>query len=48
MKNGRKYSIEVTALNAAGLGTKHESNGVIVDTTPPVLQNVRVYTMSHP
>ena len=41
MKNGRKYSVEVTGLNKAGLATKHESHGVIVDTTPPVLRNVR-------
>ena len=40
MKNGIKYSVEVTGLNKAGLATKHESHGVIVDTTPPVVQNV--------
>ena len=40
MKNGRKYSVEVTALNGAKLATLHESHGVIVDTTPPVIQNV--------
>jgi CheY-specific phosphatase CheX len=38
--NGRQYSVEVTALNKARLATKHESHGVIVDTTPPVIDNV--------
>ena len=42
MRNGLKYSIEVVAMNGAGLGSKHESLGVIVDTTPPVLRNVSV------
>ena len=40
MKNGIKYSVEVVAVNGAGLSAKYESHGVIVDTTPPVMESV--------
>jgi hypothetical protein len=42
LQNGRKYSVEVTALNKAKLATKHESHGVIVDTSPPIIDNVSI------
>lgn len=40
LQNGIKYSVEVTAVNKAELGSKQDSMGVIVDTTPPVLSKV--------
>ena len=40
LQNGRRYSLEVTAINHAGLASKHVSHGVTVDTTPPVMQKV--------
>ena len=40
MQDGLKYSVEVVALNGAKLAGMHESPGVIVDTTPPVVHKV--------
>ena len=42
MANGRKYYVEVTAINGAGLANPHTSHGVIVDTTPPVVKAVSI------
>ena len=42
LENGVKYSLEVTAINKAVLGSKQNSLGVIVDTTPPVMSKVGV------
>ncbi|OWF48074.1 Delta-like protein 1 [Mizuhopecten yessoensis] len=38
--NGAKYSIVVTAINNVLLSTSHESVGVVVDETPPVVTKV--------
>ena len=40
MQTGIKYSVHVTALNQATMASTHESQGVIIDTTPPRLQEV--------
>lgn len=42
LKNGAKYSTQVTAVNNALLSTIHESEGVIVDITPPDVMEVRI------
>ncbi|XP_061188852.1 uncharacterized protein LOC133197029 [Saccostrea echinata] len=39
---GAKYSVHVTAINMAQLSTSHESEGVIIDPTPPVIFKVHV------
>lgn len=35
------YSVHVTAINQAQLSTAHESNGVTIDPTPPIMLKVR-------
>ena len=40
LQNGHKYAVDVIATNGAGFGSKHESVGVIVDTTDPVVSQV--------
>ncbi|CAH1239174.1 HEG1 [Branchiostoma lanceolatum] len=40
--NGALYYVRVAAVNGAGAATVHETNGVIVDTSPPGMVNVRV------
>ena len=40
LENGRKYSLEVIAVNHAGLASRHFSPGVVVDVTPPVMKQV--------
>ena len=37
---GVKYYVEVSACNMAGLCSKSTSDGVILDTTPPVVGKV--------
>lgn len=37
---GHKYFLRVAAMNGAGLVATHETNGVIVDNTPPVVSNI--------
>ena len=37
--------LRVAAVNNAGLIATHESDGVIVDSTPPVV-NITLYTMT--
>nr|XP_006817933.1 PREDICTED: uncharacterized protein LOC100377080 [Saccoglossus kowalevskii] len=39
---GRHYSIRVTAVNGAGLSTVHDTDGVIVDPTPPRMRKIFV------
>ncbi|XP_062588035.1 uncharacterized protein LOC134249704 [Saccostrea cucullata] len=39
---GAKYSVHVTAVNKAELSTSHESDGVIIDPTPPVISKVHI------
>jgi len=43
MKDGRVYSLHVSAINQAHLTTAHETNGVTIDTTPPSTPKVCVY-----
>ena len=38
LKNGALYTIQVSAVNVAGLTAAHETTGVIVDTTKPVVK----------
>ena len=38
--NGRKYTLEVVAVNGAQFSSKHQSLGVTVDITPPVMSQV--------
>ena len=38
LKEGKIYFVTVTAINGAGLSTTSSSNGVIVDTTPAVIE----------
>ena len=40
--SGLKYITAVTFTNGAGLRSQYESNGVIVDTTPPLVESVSV------
>ncbi|XP_066275501.1 uncharacterized protein [Branchiostoma lanceolatum] len=40
--DGAQYIVRVAAINRAGAATVHETNGVIVDTSPPDMVNVRV------
>ncbi|XP_066289112.1 uncharacterized protein [Branchiostoma lanceolatum] len=40
--NGALYFVRVAAVNGAGATTVHETNGLIVDTSPPGMVNVRV------
>ena len=35
LNDGGKYSVHVTSVNGALLSTSHESEGVVVDSTPP-------------
>ena len=38
--NGHKYMVDVIAINGAGLSSRHESPGVTVDNTLPVVSEV--------
>ncbi|XP_066289761.1 uncharacterized protein [Branchiostoma lanceolatum] len=40
--NGALYFVRVSAVNGAGATTVHETNGLVVDTSPPDMVNVRV------
>ena len=42
--SGSKYVTMLNFTNGAGLTVQYESNGVIVDTTPPIVQSVLVLT----
>jgi hypothetical protein len=39
--NGAKYTVHVTAHNGALMPTIQESEGIVIDTTPPVIKKVR-------
>lgn len=43
LTDGAKYSLHVTAINGALMSTSHESEGVIVDTSPPVMTKVLLF-----
>ncbi|XP_063447918.1 uncharacterized protein LOC134727466 [Mytilus trossulus] len=38
--SGHKYSVKVVAINHADMPTSQESAGVMIDTTPPVLEKI--------
>ena len=40
LRNGAAYSVKVTAMNRAKMATAEESDGVTIDTTPPVVLQV--------
>ncbi|XP_035696857.1 uncharacterized protein LOC118430254 [Branchiostoma floridae] len=42
LKDGAFYFVRVTAVNGAGASTVHETDGLIVDTSPPNMDNVRI------
>ncbi|XP_070573688.1 uncharacterized protein [Ptychodera flava] len=42
LKIGGHYSIRVSAVNGAGLTTVHDTDGVIIDPSPPVMRSVYV------
>lgn len=41
LTTGAKYSVHVTAINQAHLSTAHESEGVTIDPTPPIIFKVK-------
>jgi hypothetical protein len=45
MTSGHKYSVKVTAINHADMPQSQESDGVIIDSSPPVLKKVYTYTV---
>ena len=42
LEHGQTYFVSVTAINNAGLSTTSSSNGVTIDTSPPVVQSFSV------
>ncbi|GAB1602264.1 uncharacterized protein LOC115224694 [Argonauta hians] len=42
MKIGATYKAEVVALNRAGLSTRVNSDGVLIDMTEPILKNIHI------
>ncbi|KAI8516746.1 hypothetical protein Bbelb_053270, partial [Branchiostoma belcheri] len=40
--DGAQYLVRVAAVNGAGAATVHETDGVIVDTSPPDMVNVKI------
>ena len=40
LQSGASYNVKVTAINRAKMATAEESEGVTVDTTPPVVLQV--------
>ena len=44
LKNGYKYSADVIAVNGAQSSSLHHSQGVTVDTTPPIMSQVLILT----
>ena len=40
--SGARYQVAVTFINGAGLATTYETNGVVVDLTPPTLMAVNI------
>ncbi|KAI8486030.1 hypothetical protein Bbelb_361300, partial [Branchiostoma belcheri] len=40
--DGARYFVRVAAVNGAGAATVHETDGVIVDTSPPDMVNVKI------
>ncbi|XP_068740821.1 uncharacterized protein [Montipora capricornis] len=41
-EEGQKYTVGVEVLNAVGLTTIHWTNGVLIDSTPPVVNNLKL------
>ena len=44
LTDGSQYSVVLSVMNGAGLMTHAESDGMLVDTTRPVLRNLAVYS----
>jgi hypothetical protein len=42
LEQGQTYFVSVTAINSAGLSTTSSSNGVTIDTSPPVVQGFSI------
>ena len=42
LEHGKTYFVTVTAINSAGLSTTSSSNGVTIDTSPPVIQGFSI------
>ena len=42
LEHGKTYFVTVTALNSAGLSTTSSSNGVTIDTSPPIVQGFSI------
>ena len=42
LQHGQTYFVTVTGINSAGLSTTYSSNGVTVDTSPPVVQGFSI------
>lgn len=42
LMNGRKYFVEIVAINNADMPVSHKSEGVIIDTSVPVISQVSV------
>lgn len=42
LKSGSRYSVSIRFINGAGLKVEYETNGVILDTTPPIAHSVTV------
>ncbi len=42
LEHGQTYFVSVTAINGAGLSTTSSSNGVTIDTSPPVVQGFSI------
>ncbi|KAI8516764.1 hypothetical protein Bbelb_053450 [Branchiostoma belcheri] len=42
LSDGARYFVRVSAVNGAGAATVHETDGVIVDTSPPDMVNVKI------
>ncbi|XP_052073991.1 uncharacterized protein LOC127711867 [Mytilus californianus] len=46
--SGHKYSVKVVAINHADMPTSQESTGVMIDTTPPVLDKIHLGLQTAP
>ena len=42
LEHGQTYFVSVTAINSAALATTYSSNGVTIDTSPPVVQGFSI------
>ncbi|XP_062598765.1 uncharacterized protein LOC134260192, partial [Saccostrea cucullata] len=42
LQNGRKYLVKIVAINNADMPVSHESDGVMIDTSAPVISQVHI------